>query len=116
MNNETSLYYSVGVVDANECAYCVTFIFKMTEQEEERICIKFCSRLEHSSAETTQMTQKAFRDDAMSAVKIKLWHERFKDGGESIESHPHSGRSATRGTPENVECIQAAINKDRRTV
>ena len=33
--------------------------FKMTEQVEERICIKFGVKLEHSSAETIQMIQKA---------------------------------------------------------
>ena len=60
------------------------------------------------------MIQKAFRDDAMSAAQIKVWHKCFKDGRESIESDPHSRRPATSKTPENVECVQAAINKDRR--
>ena len=36
--------------------YCVAITFKMTEQ---RICIKFCIKLEHSSMETIQMIQKA---------------------------------------------------------
>ena len=58
------------------------------------------------------MTQKAFGDDAMSAAQIKVWHKCFKDGRESIESDPCSGRPATSRTPENVEGIQAAINKD----
>ena len=31
----------------------------MTEQVEQRSCIKFCIKLEHSSVETIQMTQKA---------------------------------------------------------
>ena len=59
------------------------------------------------------MIQKAFRDDAMSAVQIKVWHKHFKDGQESVESDPCSGKSATSRTPENVECVQAAINKDQ---
>ena len=33
--------------------------FKMTERVEWRICIKFCTKLEHSSVETIGMTQKA---------------------------------------------------------
>ena len=60
------------------------------------------------------MIQKAFRDDAMSAVQIKVWYKRFKDGRESVESDPHSGRPATSRTPENVEHVQAAISKDGR--
>ena len=37
----------------------------------------------------------------------------FKDGWESVESDSCSGRLATSRTPENVEHVQAAINKDQ---
>ena len=40
------------------------------------------------------MIQKTFGDDAMSAAPIKVCHKCFKDGQESIESDPHSGRPA----------------------
>ena len=43
-----------------------------------------------------------------------MWHKHFKDGQESVESDPHSGRPATSRAPENVERVQAAINKDRQ--
>ena len=56
----TSLYQSVGAVDAlSEHVYCVAIAFKMTEQVEQQICIKFCTKLQHSSAETIGMIQKA---------------------------------------------------------
>ena len=58
------------------------------------------------------MIQKAFRYNVMSAAQIKVWHKSFKDGQESVESDPHSGSPATSRTPENVEHVQAAINKD----
>ena len=51
--------------------YYVAIAFKMTDGVKHRICIKFCIKLEYSSAETIQMIQKALRDDAMSAVQIK---------------------------------------------
>ena len=57
------------------------------------------------------MIHKASGKDAMSAAQIKVWHEHFKDGRESVVSDPRSGRPATSRIPENVECIQAAINK-----
>ena len=41
-----------------------------------------------------------------------MWHKHFKAGQESVESDPHSGRYAIRRTPENVQCVQAAINKE----
>ena len=57
------------------------------------------------------MIQKAFGDDATSATQIKVWHKHFKDGQESVESDPHSGRPVTSRTPENVERVRAASTK-----
>ena len=81
---------------------------------DQRICIKFCFKLGHSSAETIPMIKKAFGDDSMSEAQIKLWYRCFKDGRESIESDRRSGRPSTSRTPENVESVRAAINKNRR--
>ena len=50
----------------------------MTEWVEQRICIGFCIKLEHSAVETIWMIQKAFRDDAVSAAQIKMSHKHFK--------------------------------------
>ena len=61
--------------------------------------------------ETIQIIQKAFGDDAMSAVQIKVWHKSFKESRESVERDPCSGRPATSRTPENAEGVRAAINK-----
>ena len=88
--------------------------FKMTEQAEQRICNKFCIKVEHSSPEAIWMIQKDFGDNAMSAAQIKVWHKCFRDGQESVESDPHSGRPATSRIPENVEHVCATINKDRQ--
>ena len=49
----------------SEHVYCVAVAFKMTEQVEQQICIKFCIKLEHSSWETIQMIQKIQKDTAM---------------------------------------------------
>ena len=43
----------------SEHVYCVAFTFKITQQVGQRMCIKFCIKLEHSSVETTGMIQKA---------------------------------------------------------
>ena len=60
------------------------------------------------------MIQKDFEDDVVSAAQIKVGPNCFKDGRESVESCPCSGRPATSRTPENVEHVQAAINKDQQ--
>ena len=43
----------------SEHVYGVAVAFKMTERVEQPICIKFCAKLEQSSAESIQMIQKA---------------------------------------------------------
>ena len=43
----------------SEHLYCVAIVLKMTEQVEQRICIKYCIRLQHSSMENIQVIQKA---------------------------------------------------------
>ena len=97
----------------SENVYCVAVACKMTEQVDKWICIRFCIKLEPSSAETIRMIQKVLGDDAMSAAQIKLCHKCFKDGWEFIESDPRSGRPATSRTPENVEHVRASIHKDQ---
>jgi len=61
------------------------------------------------------MVRKAFGDDSMSEAQIKLWYRHFKDGWESMESDPRSGRPSTSRTPENVEHMRAAIENWRLT-
>ena len=58
------------------------------------------------------MIPKTLGDNSMSTAQIKVWYKCFKDGQESPESDPYSGSPATSRTPENVECVRAAINKD----
>ena len=43
----------------SEHVSCVAVTFKMTERVEQRVCIQFCVKLEHSSTETIGMIQKA---------------------------------------------------------
>ena len=57
------------------------------------------------------MIQKAFGVDAMSAAQIKVWHKCFKDGQQSIDSDPHSGRPATSRTPEKVNVYRLQSTK-----
>ena len=55
-----------------EHVYCVAVAFKISERVEQRICIKFCIKLEHSSVQTIQMIQKAA---AMATGDWQLHHD-----------------------------------------
>ena len=81
----------------SECVFCVAVAFKMTEQVEQWICIKFWVKLEHSSMETIWMIQKAAATSNWW-LATSLWqhtsscitsHEEFF--GETLN---HSGDSA----------------------
>ena len=57
VNNDDFTLLVTGV--SGYCwVYCVDITFKMTERTEQQICIKFCIKLEHSSAETMWIIQK----------------------------------------------------------
>jgi hypothetical protein len=49
----------------------------MTEQLEQRYCIKFCQKLGDTQVKTIHKIQQAFRDDSMSISRIKEWFKRF---------------------------------------
>ena len=100
----------MGAIDRVEwsCVLCGRCV--QNEQVELWICVKVCIKLEHSSAETIWVIQKAFGDNAMSAAQIKVWHKCLKDCWESVESDPHFGRPTTR-TPENIEHVQVQSTK-----
>jgi hypothetical protein len=62
---------------ASESVYaaCIAlFSAKMTEQLEQRYCIKFCQKLGDSHVETIQKIQWVFGDDAMDITQIKEWY------------------------------------------
>ena len=54
----TTLLISGGGESLSEYMYCEAIVFKMNEPVEQQICIQFCVKLEHFSAETIQMIQK----------------------------------------------------------
>jgi len=67
----------------------------MTEKMEQRCCVKFCQKLDDTQTETIKKIQQVFGDVALSPTQIKEWYKRFKNGRESVESEPRSGRPST---------------------
>jgi len=64
---------------------------EMVDVKEQRICIKFCFKLNKTAAETHQMLKEAFDEQALSEERTFGWFKRFKDGRESVEDRKHSG-------------------------
>ena len=58
----------------------------MADVKEQRICIKFCFKLNKTAAETHRMLKEAFSEQALSHAKKCEWFKRFKYGQKSVEN------------------------------
>ncbi|PNF43587.1 hypothetical protein B7P43_G03209 [Cryptotermes secundus] len=85
----------------------------MTEQYEQRYCIKFCQKLGDTQVETIRKIQQAFGHDAMSNSWIKEWYNRFEDGRTSVDSEPRSGRPSTSRNENVIEQVRTLVMEDR---
>jgi len=64
---------------------------EMADDEEQRISIKFCFKLNKTAAETHRMLKEAFGEQALSQARTFEWFKRCKDGRDSVEGRKHSG-------------------------
>ena len=69
---------------------------------EERYAIKFCLKLGKNAIETYGMLHTAFRPSCMNRASVFEWHNRFKEGRESVRDEERCGRSKEVNTPELV--------------
>ena len=92
---------------------CVSANIEMADVKEQRICIKFCFKLNKTAAETHQMLKEAFGEQALSQPRTYEWFKHFKDGRESVEDHKHSCRPSTCTIPEMIVKVREVILEDR---
>ena len=69
---------------------------------EGRYTIKLCSKLGKNATETQGMLQTAFWPSCMNRASVFEWHERFKEGTESVRDDERCGRSKEIRTPELI--------------
>lgn len=86
----------------------------MSEINEQRVCIKFCLKLGKNATETYTMIKTAFGNDYLSRSVIFEWFKRFKDGRQSTEDDPRSGRPSTSRNDDVVANIYEKVRNDRR--
>ena len=69
---------------------------------KERYAIKLCFKLGKNATETYGMLQTAFRPSCMNRALVFEWHQRFKEGRESVRDNERCGRSKEVNTPELI--------------
>ena len=116
-----SILVSTGLVASvvRYCCLCMVMFynlvtFAMQENIEQRYTIKFCVKLNKSATETFASLTEAYGDATLSRTMVFKWHKAFKEGRESVEDDPCSGRPISSTNDENVEVVQAVMVKDRR--
>ena len=57
--------------------------------------IKFCYKLGKMATETHEMLVQVYGMEAVSRKCVYDWFKRFRDGKETTEDEPHSGRPST---------------------
>ena len=74
----------------------------MSEEQEQHVCIKFCVKLGRKGVETFEMFRTVFGELCLSHTRIFKWHQRFKEGQNSADDNPRSGRLTTSKTNDYV--------------
>ena len=69
---------------------------------EERYAIKFCFKFGKNATETYGMLKTAFEATCMNQASVFEWHNRFKEGRESVRDDESCGRSKEVNTPELI--------------
>ncbi|GFT95355.1 protein GVQW3 [Trichonephila clavipes] len=86
----------------------------MCKNTDQGICIKFCFKLGKTGTETYEMMKTAFGDEAMSRARVFEWFRRFKEGCQSVNSDPRSGRPFPSHNEDNIAQVKVVVRYDRR--
>ena len=86
----------------------------MSENMEQRVCIKFCHKPGKTATETYQMLLLPYGDETASRARVFEWFKRFKEGRTTVESDEREGHLSTSRNEEMVQKIRTAIRGNRR--
>ena len=78
--------------------------------------IKFCYKLGKTATETREIMVNVYGREAVSRKCVYEWFKHFREGKETTEDEPRSGRSSTRRTPEMIEKVRQMLTQDRRLI
>ena len=84
------------------------------QEQEQSVCIKFCVKLGRNGAETYEMLRTAFVEQCLSRARIFEWHKRFKEGRDSVDDNPRSGRPTTSKTDDCLARVRELIQANQR--
>jgi hypothetical protein len=72
---------------------------------EQRVNIKFLTKLGKSATETYNFLTEVYGDHCLSRTQVFKWFKKFKEGREYFGDDPKSGLPPTEKTQDNVEKV-----------
>ncbi|KAJ8943649.1 hypothetical protein NQ318_005651 [Aromia moschata] len=81
---------------------------------DSNVNLKFLVTLGKTFTEAYAMLKEVCGNECLSRIRVFEWFKQFKEGRETIEDDPRTGRPSTSKTDENIEKIGKLIREDRR--
>ncbi|UYV84404.1 hypothetical protein LAZ67_X002024 [Cordylochernes scorpioides] len=82
--------------------------------KKQRVWIEFCFKIGKTTSESFQMLKVAFKEAALSQLRIFEWCARFKAGRTSLKDDLHTGRPLSIRNPKYSLKIKSSIKEDPR--
>lgn len=81
---------------------------------EHRAVIKFLTKSNKMAKDIFEEMSAVYGESGPSYSTVKRWSQLFRQGRESIEDDPRSGRPSTAVTDENIDKVKKFVLEDRR--
>ena len=100
-------------VQVETCSVSPMTTMEMT-RDEQCAALKFCFRLNKSSAEVYTMLQEAYGEFVLPYNTAQRWYKLFKEGRQSISKGGGPGAPVTALKEENINTAAVIVREDQR--
>jgi hypothetical protein len=76
--------------------------------------MRFCAKLGKRASETLDILRVAYGDNAFKNKIVFVWHERFKEGWESVKDDERPGQPKNQQSCQNVERVRQLVRSARQ--
>ena len=88
----------------------------MEQLEKQRVCVKFCFKLEKTFVETFESLKQVYGEECMSRKQCYEWFRSFKEGRTSVIEDLRLGRPYTSTDDRHYERVREVIRGNRRLI
>jgi hypothetical protein len=86
----------------------------MTDVKKQRVCIKFCFKLERGATETSEILKVVSGEQTVRRTQVFVWFSKFRSSMTSAEDAEHLGLISTSKTGEYVERVKESFPQKQK--